>query len=281
MKLIGKGRDEGEHSWKELREVQDEGTNHEEKFLCEQDGQAGNHLHPKLLSTASKVRVTGEPSRLPLTTHCNIAGALTPTHLREILENHVIPEETCISRVDIVGSLEDSMAERRYSYLTRNHDRNLRGRHGHRGSGNPGIRPLHEAPIDHRTQITKLNNCRSSDGATERTPSEREKAYTVTLPSVQYCSESLRSAAPLQHQVGDVELQRGADPRLLARHRGSLDPDPQLLPGAFLRLMLISLFAPCLLRLCPAILSLAFRWPPLASRLLLQFPRPRCGWLGR
>ena len=33
---------------KELREVQDEGTNHEEKFLYEQDGQAGNHLHPKM-----------------------------------------------------------------------------------------------------------------------------------------------------------------------------------------------------------------------------------------
>ena len=99
---------------------------------------------------------------------------------------------------------------------------------------------------------------RSSDGATERTPSEREKAYTVTLPGVQYCSESLRSAALPQHQVGDVELQRGADPRLLARHRGSLDPDPQLPPGAFLRLVLTSLFAPCPLRLCPAVLSFAF-----------------------
>ena len=176
--IAWKGPGRGRTSWKELREVQDEGTNHEEKFLCEQDGQAGNHLHAKMLSTASKVRVTGEPSRLPVRTHCNIAGALTLTHLRQILVNHVIPEETCFSRVEIVGSLEDSMVERRYSYLTRNHGRNLRARHGHRGSGNPGIRPLHEAPLDHRTQITKLNKVvavgfayRSSDGATERTPS--------------------------------------------------------------------------------------------------------------
>ena len=53
--IAWKGPGRGRTSWKELREVQDESTNHKEKFLCEQDGQAGNHLHPKMLSTARSV----------------------------------------------------------------------------------------------------------------------------------------------------------------------------------------------------------------------------------